>query len=188
MKIKAVMPVVVPEEECRRREQGVYQEAGLHPDTKIEFVRIPKGPGYLSYYTECLDSDYNVFLEAAKAEQEGYDALQPDCVFDPAAKPLKEVLNIPVVAPLECAIHVASLLGRKFSILINEEEMIKFVEDKVKDYEFEHKVASILVTGITFEELGFVTGKRDKAAIDRKLIAAGKIAIEEDGADVVIYA
>ncbi|MFH0814046.1 MAG: aspartate/glutamate racemase family protein [Pseudomonadota bacterium] len=188
MKIKGVMPVLVPEEECRRREEGIYQDAGLRSDTKIEFIRIPKGPGYLSYYTECLDSDYNVFLEASKAEKEGYDAVQPDCVFDPAAKALKEVLNIPVVAPLECSLHMASLLGRECSILINEEEMIKFVEDKVREYGFEHKVASVRVTGITFEELGFITGKRDKEAIDRKLITVGKKAIEEDGADVIIYA
>lgn len=188
MKIKAVAPVVVPQEECRKRERGVYKDAGLRPDTKIEFVTIPKGPDYLSYYTECLDSDYNVFLEACKAEKEGYDAVQPDCVFDPAVKPLKEVLNIPVVAPLECSIHLASLLGRKMSIMINEEEMIKFVDDKVKDYGFEHKVASVLVTGITFEELGFATGTPDKNAINRKLRATGKRAIEEDGADVLIYA
>ena len=71
---------------------------------------------------------------------------------------------------------------------INEEEMIKFVDDKVRDYGFEHKVASVLPTGITFEELGFATGTPDKDAINRKLRATGKKAIEEDGADVLIYA
>jgi len=188
MKIRAVAPVVVPQEECRKREQGVYKDANLKPDTKIEFVSIAKGPDYLSYYTECLDSDYNVFLEACKAEKEGYDAVQPDCVFDPAVKPLKEVLNIPVVGPLECSIHLASLLGRRMSIMVNEEAMVKFIEDKVRDYGFEHKVASILVTGVTFEELGFATGTPDREAINRKLIASGKEAIEEDGADVLILA
>jgi len=188
MRIKGVMPVIVSEAECRRREQGIYEDAGLRPDTKIEFVRILKGPNYLSYYTECLDSEYNVLLEASKAEQEGYDAVQPDCVFDPAARALKEVLNIPVVAPLECSLHLASLLGRKISILINEKEMIRFIEDKVREYGFEQKVVSIKVTDITYDELGFISGQRDKDAIDRKLIAIGTKAIEEDGADVLIYA
>ena len=188
MKIKAVAPVVVPPEECRKRERGIYDDAGLHSDTKIEFVSVAKGPTYLSYYTECLDSDYNVFLEGCKAEKEGYDALQPDCIFDPALKPLKEVLTIPVVGPIECSIHLASLLGRKCTIMINEEEMIKFIEDKVRDYGFEHKIASVLVTGITFEELGFATGKPDKEAIHRKLKETGKKGIVEDGADVLIYA
>lgn len=188
MKIKAITPVVVPEEECRKRERGVTQHAGLKPDTKVEFSSIRKGPPYLSYYTECLDSDYNVFLEGCNAEKEGYDAVQPDCVFDPALKPLKEVLNIPVAAPLECSIHVASVLGRKFSVLINEESMVKFIEEKVREYGLDNKLASVRVIDVLFEELGFATGTPDMRAIHRKLKAAGIKAIEQDGADVLIYA
>jgi hypothetical protein len=62
--------VAVPEEECRKRERGVYKDAGLRPDTKIEFVTIPKGPDYLSYYTECLDSDYNNSKIATRLSKE----------------------------------------------------------------------------------------------------------------------
>jgi len=187
MKIKGITPVVVPLQECRVREEGIYQDAGLRKDTQIEFVSIPEGPSYLQFYGENLISEYNVYREGIKAENEGYSAVQPDCIFDPALKPLKEALNIPVVGPLECAVHIASLLGRKFSILVNDGSMVKFIEERIREYGFEKKLASVRVSGVTFEELGFST-KKDNESIKKKLLIAGKKAIEEDNADVIILA
>jgi len=187
MKIKGVTPVVVLRKECKVREDGIYQDAGLKKDTKVEFVSIPEGTEYLQYFGENLISDYNVYIEASKAEAEGYDAVQSDCIFDPALKPIKEALNIPVVGPLECSIHLASLLGGKFSVLVNDGSMIKFIEERVKDYGLDGKLASVRVSGVTFAELGFGT-KKDVGAIRKKLLAAGKKVIEEDGAAVIILA
>ena len=186
LKIKAVTPVVVPPKECRRREEGTKRDAGLRPNTEIRFVSIRNGPRYLLYFSELLSSDYNVMLEASKAEKEGYDAVQPDCTFDPAVKVLKELLNIPVVGPLECSVHIASMLGRKFSILVNDIKMAKFYEERVREYGLADKLASIRESSITLEDLGIHSGKQDVETIKKKISVAGEKAILEDDADVII--
>ncbi len=186
-KIKGVAPVVVLRKECKVREDGIYQDRGLHEDTRVDMISIPEGPEYLQYYGEKLISDYQVYLEGSRAEAEGYDAVQPDCLFDSALKPLKEALSIPVVGPLECSAHLASLLGGKFSVLVNDGSMVKFIEERAKGSGLDGKLASVRVSGVTFEELGFGT-KKDVGAIREKLLAAGKKVIEEDGASVLILA
>ncbi|NNM00719.1 MAG: hypothetical protein HKO62_08220 [Gammaproteobacteria bacterium] len=187
VKIKGVTPVVVPRQECEVRENGIRAHGGLRESTDLNMVSITEGTSYLQYFGENLISDYQVYLEGAKAQEEGYDAVQPDCIFDPAIKPLKEALDIPVVGPLETSVHLASLLGRKFSVIVNDESMPKFIVERVRDYGMDHKLASVRVSGVTYEDLGFFS-KKDENAVRDKIRAASIKAIEEDGADCIILA
>ncbi len=187
VKIKGVTPVVVPRQECEVRENGIRAHGGLRDNTQIHFVSIAEGTSYLQYYGENLVSDYQVYMEGVKAQAEGYDAVQPDCIFDPALKPLKEALDIPVVAPLETSVHLASMLGRRFSVIVNDDSMPKFIIERVRDYGLDHKLASVRVSGVTYEDLGFFD-KKDENAVRNKIRAASVKAIEEDGADCIILA
>jgi len=181
MKLKIVTPIVVDKAECERRTKG-YKPA-LRKNTKIKVVSIKQGPTYLDYYFEHLESEYGVLLEGEKAEKEGYDAIIPDCVFDPATKALKGKLDIPVVAPLETAIHIAVTLGKKFSVLGLDDNMSKILEDRVKEYGLGDKLASVRSMGITYQEL---IGGHSEQIILKKVIKSGRLAVEEDEADVIV--
>jgi len=58
------------------------------------------------------------FLDRAiKAEKDGYDAVISYCYVDVGVDAAQEFVKIPVIGPLEASALVASMLGRRFSVI-----------------------------------------------------------------------
>src|SRR5689334_15429384 len=51
------------------------------------------------------------------AEREGFHAAVLGCLFQPGVTAARELCTIPIVSDLEAALHVASLVARKFSFV-----------------------------------------------------------------------
>jgi len=183
MRLKIITPLLADKKECKRRVRGYKQDA--RKDTEISVIGIQRGPTYVDYYYEHVWSAFAVMLEGEKAEKEKYAAVVPDCVFDPAVNALKGKLNIPVVAPFQVSIYIAATLGLKFSVLALDEKMARMLEEKVEEYGLTSRCASVRSMGIVYEKP--FAGRSDEYIIQRAL-AAGKKAVEEDGADVLVLA
>ena len=52
-----------------------------------------------------------------KANQDGYDAVILACFSDPGLDAAKEISTIPVIGIEEATLHIAAMLGAKFSIM-----------------------------------------------------------------------
>lgn len=181
MRLKIITPIIADQEECKRREKG-YKKS-VRKDTEISVVGLQTGPTYLDYDYECIWSDWAVLQEGLKSEEKGYDAVIPDCVFDPAVKALREKLNILVVPPLETSIHVAATLGGNFSVLALDERMVHILKEKVENYGLSSRLASVRSMDIDYkEELEEDAGN----VFLEKAIAAGMKAVDEDKADVIV--
>ena len=59
----------------------------------------------------------DVVLKALEASKRGFDAVVVSCMLDPGVDQTREMLDIPVLGPAQTAMHVASMLGDKFSII-----------------------------------------------------------------------
>ena len=119
-------------------------EEVVDPGTEFDVINVKKGPESLeSNYDEAWATLFQLNL-LEKAEEEGYDAAVSYCFGDPALKAAKEKLTIPVVGIHEPAIHLACMLGRKFSIIgIGGCGGRGYLEDLVKEYGLEHRLASV---------------------------------------------
>jgi allantoin racemase len=86
------------------------------PDTELMVVCPAHGPVSIeSAYDEALAGPPT--LELVKtANDEGYDAIVLACFSDPSLDAAKEISDIPVVGIEEATMHVAAMLGHKFSI------------------------------------------------------------------------
>ena len=119
--------------------------------------------------------------EAIKAEKAGYDAVVLGCLDEPGVSEAKEALSIPAVGEAEASMHYASLVGRKFSFVGGSPESKGVLEDLAKKYGLYHKLAS--VRKISASPLDFAS---QKSGVLERLLAVGRQAIEEDGADALI--
>jgi allantoin racemase len=152
------------------------------PDTEIDIVNIQKGPESIEQIYDEAWAALPTLLEAEKAEKKGYDAVIDYCFGDPALEALKEAINIPVVGLNEPSIHLASLLGRRFSIIgVGGKEAKGLMHDKVAHYGLDKKLASIRMTDIRVLDI-----KKEFNKLVEALTEEGRKAIEEDGAEVLV--
>lgn len=154
----------------------------MEADTEITIVNLSKGPESIEQYYDIAWAELETLKEAEKAEQEGYDAVIIYCFSDPGLFAAREKLKIPVVGLRESSIHLASMLGRKFSVVgVGDENSKGKTYDAIRMYGLEHKLASIRMTKFLVLDIAKDLGKIEKA-----LLEESKKAINEDGAEVII--
>jgi allantoin racemase len=110
-----------------------------------------------------------------------YDAAIIGCAGDPGLAPARELAEIPIIAPFESSISVASMLGDKFSIITILDSIVPAIRRTLRDYGVEHKCASVRV--INFNVLDMI-GNREKVA--RAFLKEAKSVAEKDGASSII--
>jgi len=179
LRIKVVVPVATSLWNEMIREAC---EATKDPETQITIVNLEKGPESIEQYYDLAWAEVFALREIEKAEEEGYDAVITYCFDDPALLAAKEKLRIPVVGIQEPSIHLASMLGRKFSVVGVGGELTKgSVEDSVKVHGLENSLASVRLTDISVLHI-----KRDRERLKNALLKEARKAVEEDGADVIV--
>src|ERR1700755_250642 len=97
---------------------GACARAVARPGTEIVAVSPAMGPvSSESHYDEALAVP-GLLQEIAKGErEEGIDAYVIACFGDPGLKAARELARGPVIGIAEAAMHLASMLGRSFSVV-----------------------------------------------------------------------
>jgi len=85
-----------------------------------------------SRYIESLNTP-QIIDNAIQAKREGYDAFALTCMLDPGYYELREVLDIPVVLPLEANCHIACLLAPKFALLGHNDHILRRQTEYVRN-------------------------------------------------------
>ncbi len=177
-RIRVVTPVI---------SAGFLREAEMFQpvagwQTEITQVQIERGPASI----ECeLDEALAVPDTVAKiieAERDGVDAVVIDCMGDPGMKAGREAVSIPVLGPGEATMHIASMLGHRFSIVTVLSSCIPLMENQAKIYGVAGKLASVRAVDIPVLELENDTDRLVEVLVDQSVEA-----IESDGAHVIVF-
>jgi len=151
------------------------------PDTELTVVCAESGP-------ETIESAYDEAhavpptLELVKrANEEGYDAIILACFSDPGLDAAKEISEIPVIGIEEVTLHIAAMLGAKFTVLTPRRERIPSKREDVCRRGLEHFLASIRSLDLSVAETD-----ADPQKTKKKVVEVAKAAVEEDGAEVMI--
>jgi len=178
LKILFINPVGTPDYDPMMKE---IIDKVKRDDVEAVIWHLEKGPTHLEYhYYEHLVLG-EILRLIKKAENEGFNAVVIGCFYDPGLREAREIVSIPVVGPAEASLHLASMLGHKFSILVGRRKWIPKMEDNVRLYGLKDKLASFRVLNLTVDEMG-KDREKTKEAIKRE----AKKAVEEDGAEVVV--
>jgi allantoin racemase len=118
---------------------------------------------------------------APLAQQRGFDALIIGCYSDPGIDALRELLTIPVVGPGAASLHLAAQLGTRIGVLTPSGRGYGRLAQRLRALGIGPLLASTRAVGLSVLELaGQAPGALDKAA------GAGRMAVEADGADVLV--
>lgn len=181
MKVKLVIPRPLTAAGLASR-MAAIPSGTVGAGITLEPVVVDRAPADASEYERTLQA-VAVAAAAVSAEEEGYDAVVIDGVEDPGLYALRSRLSIPVVGPGLAAFTVALTLGRMFSILVPASAPPRReIEAALRLYALEGKCASII------EVRGSATGSPADGDDDlhSRLVEAARVALDEDGADVLI--
>jgi len=171
MKLKVIIPII-PSKGLKNIKEHVNEEI-----ESLEFKYINYELEMLEKGTASLEGNYDetingpeVVKEAQIAEEDGFDAVIVDCFAGPGVDAAREKLNIPVIHPGESSIHLASLIGQKFSIVDILEETAYTLENLVRKCGLSDNFVSrpyIDIPVLDFEEnIEIVTKKATNVSIN----------------------
>lgn len=156
------------------------------PDTEIVAVTNGSGPASIeSHYDEALAVP-GLLAAIAAGERDGIDGRGIDgwviaCFGDPGLDAAREVASGPVVGIAEAGMHVATLLGRSFSIVTTLARTIGQAEHLVERYGFSGKCRSIYACEVPVLELDAPGSDARKLVVDYC-----RRAVEFDEADSIV--
>jgi allantoin racemase len=150
-------------------------------DTVIRVHTLDWGTASIESHRDAALAVPGILTKAAQAEQEGADAIIIDCMGDPGLQAARDILSIPVVGPAQACMHLAAMLGHRFSVLALSLEDASAAEDLAACYGLQGKLASARPFGVRVLDLYEDTDATLKALVD-----TAERAVRGDGAHVLI--
>jgi len=142
IKIKLIIPTSKSPESQFMRELKKIVNKG----TDIDVTSFKDGPESIkSGYDIAMVSPF-IIREAVEAEKEGFNAIIISSFVDPALRSAREVCNIPVIGLGETSMLIACMLGKRFSIITYDKQVIPIIENIVRKIGIERKLVSIMTT------------------------------------------
>lgn len=151
--------------------------------TDLRVSHLEGCPENIDYYYYKHLMENVVYERVLRAEAEGFDAVVVGCCYDPGVLVARELVDIPVIGPLEAAVHLAPYYGHSFSVVTDHHKAVPWIRDMIRIYGVEPKCRSVGCIEWWVTEM---VKSPDKVAADA--VAASRQALERDGSEVVILA
>ena len=100
--------------------------------TVVDVVHLEGVPANIDYYYPMHLMQMAIFDEVRRLEAAGYDAVVVGCCYDPGVRVARELVDIPVVGPLEAAMNHASYFGHSFTVVTDHAKARPWLEDLVR--------------------------------------------------------
>ncbi|MEZ5666819.1 MAG: aspartate/glutamate racemase family protein [Alphaproteobacteria bacterium] len=152
------------------------------PGTLISHVEIDRGPASIECEYDEMLAIPDTVAKIIEAERDGAQAVIIDCMGDPGLKAGRECVSIPVLGPCEAAMHLAAMLGHTFSVITVLKRLRVQFENQAKLYGCWDKYASTRAVDIPVLAL-----EGDLGITKRTLTEQALLAVEQDGADAIIF-
>jgi len=150
-------------------------------DTELVVVCAERGPLTIESSFDRSLAVPEILKLVKRANEEKYDGVIINGFGDPGLESAREISSILVCGIEETVLHIAAMLGSSFSILTPVRNLIPNKYQEVRHYKLEQWLSSIRTTEMKVTE---VDSDPDRAK--KRILEVAKLAVEEDGAEVII--
>ncbi len=167
-----------PEEHKRRADVALSYSTA---EVEVGIVDVAASPYFYGMTPAEIQLVAPAFIESfRRAEREGYDAVVPLGTLDLGVDGGKAAVDIPVVGPTEACLHVASLVGDQFGMMVYDERQVPFLRAIVRRYGMLDRVMGFGTSGFDLPDLA---AHKDEM-VENFLAGARKLI--DQGAEVII--
>jgi allantoin racemase len=133
-----------------------------------------------SSYDEALSVPPTLEL-VREANRKGFDAVIIACFSDPGLMASREISEILVLGIHEVSLHIAAMLGSRYTILTTTAKRVPHKIEEVHRYRMAGALASVRALELTTAE----TDSDPEKTIER-ILQVSRLAANQDGAEVII--
>lgn len=156
-------------------------ETVKRPDTELTVVNPEEGPVSIeSQYDRELVKPAILSL-VQWANDASYDAIVIACFSDPGLDAAREISRIPVLGIEESTLHIAAMLGHRFSLVTAFPVHVPTRDLHARMGGFEHVYASTLVTNLSVLEMDANPDRTKERILD-----VARRAVADDRAEVIV--
>lgn len=153
----------------------------LRQGAELAVVNTTHCPENIDYYYSKHLVEEAIFEEVIKAESEGFDAAIVGCCYDPGVRVARELVDIPVVGPLEATMYFAPYFGHDYVVVTDHHKAVPYLRDLVRLYGQDANCRDVSCID------WFVTDMiKDPDGVAKDAIAAAANAMKERGAETTI--
>ena len=149
-------------------------------DSIVDVIHLEGVPRDIDYFYPKHLMEIAICQEVVRLEAAGYDAVVVGCCYDPGVRVAREMVEIPVVGPLEAAMNHASYVGHRFTIVTDHRKARPYLEDLVRLHGADNCRAVRCIDWYVTDMIKDTTAVADDAA------AACLTALREDESELVI--
>jgi allantoin racemase len=153
-----------------------YVSEGTH----VDIIHMKDAPRNIDYYWPKHLMEAAVFERVMELERDGYHSVVVGCCYDPGVRVARELVDIPVVGPLEAAMNMASYFGHDFTVVTDHRKALPYLEDMVRLY------GAGNCRGVRCIDWWVVDMVKDTASVAKDAANMCVRAMEEDGSEVAI--
>jgi len=156
--------------------EAIHRNACAFAGGDMDIVTVPTpgtSPFIATYEDHALAAPGMIAL--LRENQDAFDAFVIACHGDPNIDLMKEITTKPVVGIAEASMKMATMLGHSFSVIAPVERTVPNKKALIDKYGLSRDMASVRPASIEKEP--------DEAG---RLIAAGRRAVEDDMAEVLV--
>lgn len=151
-------------------------------EVQVGIVRAPVTPYFHGMSpTEMTLVAPDVIAAFHTAQKEGYDACVPLGFLDLGVQGGRSAVDIPVLGPMQSALHIAALLGDRFGLIAYHENQFANLEGLVRGYGMLDKVVGFGDSGF---DLPDIAANHD--AMVETFVKSAKKLVHEKRAEVII--
>jgi allantoin racemase len=152
------------------------------PDTEIVVTHTTNCPENIDYYYNKHIVELAVFEQVMKSEADGFDAVIVGCCYDPGVRVARELVDIPVIGPLEASMQMAAYFGHDYVVITDHHKAVPYLRDMVTLY------GGTQCRDVRCINWWVTDMIRDTAGVARDAQAAVRGVIEGSGAEAAILA
>jgi len=155
----------------------------LQATTEVEIRNLDVSPENIDYYAAKHLVEVGIMKAAVQAEADGFDAFVIGCCYDPALTQCRELVNIPVIGPLEASIANSRPFGHRYAIVTDHHKAVPEIADRVRLYGQEANCKAVTSVGWYIDDM-----IKDPAAVAADAYGASSRVMKETGAETIVIA
>lgn len=100
--------------------------------TELHITHLDCCPPDIDYFYSKHLMETVLFERIMRDEEEGFDAVIVGCCYDPGVRTARELVDIPVIGPMEASLQLAAYHGHSYTIVTDHHKAAPYIEDVVR--------------------------------------------------------
>ncbi|MFG2960985.1 aspartate/glutamate racemase family protein [Streptomyces sp. NPDC048291] len=155
----------------------------LQSGTEVEVRNLDIVPENMDYFAAKHLVEVGIMKAAIRAERDGFDAFVIGCCYDPGLTQCRELVDIPVVGPLEASIMNARPFGHRYAVVTGHHKAATEIADRVRIYGQEQNCLAVSHVGWFIDDM-----IKSPAAVAQDAYGTSLRIMREAGAETIVIA